>query len=57
MKPEEENTSAAKAVAPPGAVPESNTTWGKADKSKDTPAPPPVWTRYIDSRLKQFCAR
>jgi hypothetical protein len=37
---------------------QTNTPWGKADdKRPDTPVPPPVWTRYIDSRLKQFCAR
>ena len=29
----------------------------KADKQQELPAPPPVWTRYIDSRLKQFCTR
>ena len=23
----------------------------------ESPAPPPVWTRYIDSRFKQFCTR
>ena len=32
--------------------------WGKPDTSRTlSPAPPPVWTRYIDSRLKQFCTR
>jgi hypothetical protein len=31
--------------------------WNKTDKRTDSPAPPPVWTRYIDSRLKQFCTR
>jgi hypothetical protein len=34
-----------------------NTPWGKADEKRQSPAPPPVWTRYIDSRLKQFCVR
>ncbi len=24
---------------------------------RGVPQPPPVWTRYIDSRLKQFCTR
>ncbi|MDB5292368.1 MAG: hypothetical protein JWL69_3609 [Phycisphaerales bacterium] len=36
------------------------TPWGKPDDPRSpssTPAPPPVWTRYIDSRLKQFCTR
>jgi len=23
----------------------------------ESPAPPPVWARYIDSRFKQFCTR
>ena len=32
--------------------------WPQTDKQRsDAPAPPPVWTRYIDSRLKQFCVR
>jgi hypothetical protein len=34
--------------------------WTKSDKGPEAPnapAPPPVWTRYIDSRLKQFCTR
>lgn len=30
---------------------------GEADQRPESPAPPPVWTRYIDSRLKQFCVR
>ena len=30
----------------------------KSDRQSESPAqPPPVWTRYIDSRLKQFCMR
>jgi hypothetical protein len=31
--------------------------WSKPDKPPEAPAPPPVWTRYVDSRLKQFCVR
>lgn len=31
--------------------------WPQSEKQSDAPAPPPVWTRYIDSRLKQFCTR
>ena len=31
--------------------------WSKPAKRDEPPAPPPVWTRYIDSRLKQFCVR
>jgi hypothetical protein len=33
--------------------------WGipADDKRALSPAPPPEWTRYIDSRLKQFCTR
>ena len=30
--------------------------WDKS-QSQAQWAPPPVWTRYIDSRLKQFCTR
>jgi hypothetical protein len=29
----------------------------KHTKGPDSRVPPPVWTRYIDSRLKQFCTR
>jgi hypothetical protein len=36
---------------------ESVAAWTKPEKRNDAPAPPPVWTRYIDSRLKQFCVR
>ena len=34
-------------------------TWQTREPEKTSPAPvpPPVWTRYIDSRLKQFCVR
>ena len=46
-----------KAVTLPGTSGESNMPWGKTEKRREHPAPPPVWTRYIDSRLKQFCAR
>ena len=37
----------------------SASAWEKdsAAKRSDTPQPPPVWTRYIDSRLRQFCTR
>ncbi len=33
--------------------------WEKPSTSnqQSEPAPPPIWTRYIDSRLKQFCTR
>ena len=27
------------------------------EKDAAAPVPPPVWARYIDSRLKQFCTR
>ncbi len=36
---------------------ESAAVWGKHAKQPQSPAPPPVWTRYIDSRLKQFNVR
>lgn len=39
------------------ASPWTKTDWPKADKQSDAPPTPPVWTRYIDSRLKQFCVR
>lgn len=58
MKRQSDSTSGnAKVVALPGTGGEANPQWGKTPKRQDTPAPPPVWTRYIDSRLKQFCAR
>ena len=58
MKRQVENTSGnSKSLAPPGNSGEANTPWTKSQKRQDAPAPPPVWTRYIDSRLKQFCAR
>ena len=50
-------------VAAPEVTLESAAVWGTttsapaASKRPDSPAPPPVWTRYIDSRLKQFCTR
>jgi len=32
--------------------------WNKRDEpGGNVPAIPPVWSRYIDSRLKQFCTR
>ena len=58
MKHESEARSGTvKEVSLPGSGSEANTPWGKTQKQKEAPAPPPVWTRYIDSRLKQFCAR
>ena len=30
---------------------------GSAKPGADSGAIPPVWSRYIDSRLKQFCTR
>ena len=55
-------TEKANLSAAPEVTLESATVWGKpaataAAKGPDVPAPPPVWTRYIDSRLKQFCTR
>lgn len=58
MKQQVENTSGtAKAMTLPGSESRPSTPWGKTQKREDIPAPPPVWTRYIDSRLKQFCVR
>ena len=50
------DTGQPKVIALPGTQ-TASTPWGKPEKRADAPAPPPVWTRYIDSRLKQFCAR
>ena len=47
----------AKANSAPEVTLESATVWEKHTKRPESPAPPPVWTRYIDSRLKQFCTR
>jgi hypothetical protein len=49
----------ANSAAAPEVTLESAAVWGKpaSPKRPDSPAPPPVWTRYIDSRLKQFCTR
>jgi hypothetical protein len=58
MKHEAKQTSGSvKEISLPGNTIKPTTPWGKIDKQQDTPAPPPVWTRYIDSRLKQFCVR
>ena len=43
--------------ATPEVTLESASVWAKHAKQPEAPAPPPVWTRYIDSRLKQFCTR
>jgi hypothetical protein len=58
MKQHTEATSGnVKPVILPGMDCKPTMPWGKSAKREDTPAPPPIWTRYIDSRLKQFCAR
>jgi len=59
MKREAANTSGNdKAVTLPGVTPvEPANPWEKDKQRREAPAPPPVWTRYIDSRLKQFCVR
>ena len=37
---------------------ESASVWQKDHaKRPGITAPPPDWTRYVDSRLKQFCTR
>ncbi len=44
--------------AAPEVTLESAAVWDKqAKRQQQQPAPPPTWTRYIDSRLKQFCTR
>ena len=46
------------AAAPVQAAFDPASPWTQRDpQTGDVPAPPPVWTRYIDSRLKQFCTR
>lgn len=50
-------TAKAGSAAAPEVTLESAAVWDKHVKRPDSPAPPPVWTRYIDSRLKQFCTR
>jgi hypothetical protein len=34
-----------------------NTVTTKLESKPQTASPTPVWTRYVDSRLKQFCMR
>ena len=51
------NTGTVKTSATPDPHTLSAAPWSKTEKRNDAPAPPPVWTRYIDSRLKQFCTR
>ena len=47
-----------KLIPPPAPAQQAAMSWGKpSNPQHQAPAPPPVWTRYIDSRLKQFCAR
>ena len=35
----------------------SGLTAGKPAPRPEAASPTPVWTRYVDSRLKQFCMR
>ena len=57
------NTGTVKASASPDTHTPQAAPWPNSPKQRldapglDAPAPPPVWTRYIDSRLKQFCVR
>ena len=51
------NTGTVKTSASPDPHTLSAAPWSKTEKRNDAPVPPPVWTRYIDSRLKQFCVR
>lgn len=55
-----EKPGTAKANSAPEVTLESAAVWAKQHapaKRPESPAPPPDWTRYIDSRLKQFCTR
>ena len=52
------NTGTVKASASPDSHTHRAAPWNaRSEKRSDAPAPPPVWTRYIDSRLKQFGGR
>ncbi len=51
------NTETAKGNPSPEVTCNPAAQWDKHGKRTESPAPPPVWTRYIDSRLKQFCTR
>lgn len=46
-------------IAPPPPAQKTAACWGKGNGGGESVqlAPPPAWTRYIDSRLKQFCTR
>lgn len=58
MKQQQANPGKSKSLSLSAPGGQTSTEWGKTDdKRRDTPVPPPVWTRYIDSRLKQFCVR
>jgi hypothetical protein len=46
-----------KSTSLPGVEQSASESWDKEAVRQDSPPPPPVWTRYIDSRLKQFCIR
>jgi len=53
--------SAAAKLASPPPVPHIPSPYLPASESDQpshvVPPMPPIWTRYIDSRLKQFCSR
>lgn len=46
----------AKGLALPAELNNPSAPW-KEVNAKDAPAPRPEWTRYIDSRLKQYACR
>jgi hypothetical protein len=43
-----------KLYASPSAPAPAAPRWSRWEQAGDVPAPPPVWTRYIESRLRQF---
>jgi hypothetical protein len=53
MDKQAQNLSSEKMDARPGS-PLSAARSSRWDNQGDVPAPPPVWTRYIESRLRQF---
>ncbi|HEX4795601.1 MAG TPA: hypothetical protein VH370_17565 [Humisphaera sp.] len=53
------NAASSKLTTQPQAphIPSTYMPTGDDPATRAVPAMPPIWTRYIDSRLKQFCTR
>lgn len=52
--PVNEQSVRASAAASSPHCPQTKPKWSQWDRQGDVPAPPPVWTRYIESRMRQF---